>query len=74
MASTLKQEVLGSKGVVSTNHPLASLAGIEMLANGGNAIDSAMQCGAAYSLTLSPIIRYSWPASYSINVAGEFSS
>lgn len=39
---TLKQEVKASKGVVVTNHPIASAAGIGMLVKGGNAFDAAI--------------------------------
>ena len=39
---TLKHEVKASKGVVVTNHPIASSAGIEMLVNGGNAFDATI--------------------------------
>jgi len=37
-----KKEVIASKGVISTNHPLASAAGVEAYSHGGNAFDAAV--------------------------------
>ena len=39
---TEKHPAVGKRGMVITNHPLASAAGAEMLAAGGNAIDAAI--------------------------------
>ncbi len=40
--SLRKQEAVSSQGMVVSNHPLASLAGVEMLIKGGNAIDASV--------------------------------
>src|SRR5438876_10533805 len=45
-----KRPASGTRGMVVTNHPLASSAGAEMLAAGGNAIDAAI--AALFALTV----------------------
>ena len=47
---TEKHPAVGKRGMVITNHPLASAAGAEMLAAGGNAIDAAI--AAFFTLTV----------------------
>ena len=47
---TEKQPAIAARGMVVTNHPLASAAGAEMLAAGGNAIDAGI--AALFALTV----------------------
>ena len=45
--ATTRPVVAGTQGVVTTGHPLVSMAGMRMLLDGGNAFDAAVACGFA---------------------------
>src|SRR5258706_2447287 len=46
-----RSPVYGRGGMVSTSQPLATAAGLEILAKGGNAADAAVAAGAALNVT-----------------------
>jgi len=45
-----RSEVIGARGMVATSQPLASQVGLQILKNGGNAIDAAIAANAAMGL------------------------
>jgi len=49
--SSRRSPIYGRNGIVATSQPLATAAGLEILANGGNAADAAVAAGAALNVT-----------------------
>ena len=45
-----RSPVMGKNGAVATSHPLAAQIGIQILADGGNAIDAAVAVAAALTV------------------------
>ena len=47
--------VMGTNVMVSSGHPLASLAAVEILKNGGNAVDAGVAMGLCINVTIADI-------------------
>ncbi len=59
--TTGRPVVYGTRGVISSGHYLTSMAGMQMLLNGGNAFDAVVAAGFAAAVT-EPIASYSLAA------------
>src|SRR5260221_4811334 len=46
-----RSSIYSSKGIVATTQPLASMAGLRILMQGGNAFDAAVAASAALNVT-----------------------
>lgn len=67
---TIKQEVAASRGVVVTNHPIASAVGVQVMADGGNAFDAAI--ASLFALTVvEPMMVSVFGAGYFVYRNGE---
>jgi len=61
--NTFKQEVIAENGVITTNHQLASPAGLQVLIRGGNAVDALIATFFALSV-VQPQMMSPWGAGF----------
>ena len=55
---TLKPTVSGREFVIASGHPLASMAGVEIMRSGGNAIDAGVAAGIAMGVLESALVSF----------------
>lgn len=55
---TLKPTVSGREFAIASGHPLASMAGVEILRSGGNAIDAGVAAGIAMGVLESALVSF----------------
>lgn len=55
---TLKPTVSGRKFAIASGHPLASMAGVEVIRSGGNAIDAGVAAGIAMGVLESALVSF----------------
>ena len=55
-AQAVDKPVVGRNGIISAGHPLAVMAGMKVLANGGNACDAAVATSTVLSITMTDMM------------------
>jgi gamma-glutamyltranspeptidase/glutathione hydrolase len=69
--SQSRSELMARNGVVTTSHPLAAQAGLEILKRGGNAVDAAVATAAVLGVVEAPMTGFAGDLFAMIYVARE---